>query len=152
MGNTCSEGWCGEGEHTSNGPDRGPQPGIGIAKTRLSSHSRITTEDSEKIRIDFAYVENYKIEVVAKDQYQITFSMVDESEGGDLTGPNNKLIDVQFTLRIDEHSECGLSGLPGHFEPQLLQSFSKAEVIEDPEKVMTAFVEGEIMKYGNSVF
>ena len=35
MGNTCSDGWCGEGEHTSNGPERVPLAG-GL-KARLSS-------------------------------------------------------------------------------------------------------------------
>ena len=59
---------------------------------------------------------------------------------------------MQFTIRIDEKLPSGLSGIPDHLAALILKSFSKNEIIEDPEKVITAFIEGEIMKYGNSVF
>ena len=102
------------------------------------------------MNVDFAYVEKYEIKSINKECFVLILYLVDESADADSV--DNNLTEVKIGVKIDNTSKSGLSGLPKSLNKNLIKSFEKDEIMEDPEKVITAYIEGEIMKYGNSKF
>ena len=47
---------------------------------------------------------------------------------------------------INKQSKCGLDGLPEKLENLILQSFSKEEIIEDPEGTLQCLFEAEQLR------
>ena len=51
-----------------------------------------------------------------------------------------------FEITLDKSKRTGLAGIPQNVENWLLASFSKEEIMADPEKVLQCLIEADIMK------
>jgi len=51
-----------------------------------------------------------------------------------------------FKIQVDESTKSGLSGIPENVENWILASFTKDEIMEDPQKIIQCMFEADILK------
>jgi hypothetical protein len=53
---------------------------------------------------------------------------------------------MNFEITIDDKKRAGLDGIPEDVETWLLSTFTKKEIMDDPEKVIQCMFEADILK------
>lgn len=51
-----------------------------------------------------------------------------------------------FQITVDKSKKSGLAGLPNNVENWLLETFSKQEIMDDPQHVIQCMFEADILK------